>query len=53
MAQSKPNIVLIITDEQRFDTIGSLGFDFMHTPNLNRLVEEGVSSPIYHLNNGI
>ena len=38
-----PNIILIITDQQRFDTINALGFDHMDTPNLDRLVREGVS----------
>jgi arylsulfatase len=38
---SRPNILLLMTDQQRFDTIHSAGYDFMHTPNLDRLVEEG------------
>src|SRR5690606_11372854 len=32
-----------ITDQQRFDTINALGFPYADTPNLDRLVEEGVS----------
>ena len=40
---SQPNIILIITDQQRFDTINALGFPYMETPNLDRLVREGVS----------
>ena len=40
---SQPNIILIITDQQRFDTINALGFPYMNTPNLDRLVREGVS----------
>jgi len=39
----RPNIILIITDQQRYDTIRALGFPYMDTPNLDRLVEEGVS----------
>ena len=39
----QPNIILIITDQQRFDTIAGLGFDYMDTPNLDRLVAEGTS----------
>ena len=38
-----PNIVFIITDQQRYDTIAALGYDYMDTPNLDRLVNEGVS----------
>jgi choline-sulfatase len=37
-----PNIVFIITDQQRFDTVAAAGFDYMITPNLDRLVREGV-----------
>ncbi len=39
----KPNIVFIITDQQRFDTIAALGYDHMITPNLDRLVRGGTS----------
>ncbi len=43
MADQRPNIILIITDQQRYDTIRALGFPYMDTPNLDRLVHEGVS----------
>lgn len=39
----RPNIILIITDQQRYDSIAALGFDYAITPNLDRLVTEGVS----------
>lgn len=38
----RPNIVFVITDQQRHDTIGAAGFDYMETPNLDRMVREGV-----------
>jgi arylsulfatase A-like enzyme len=38
----RPNIILIITDQQRYETIKALGYDYMETPNLDRLVNEGV-----------
>ena len=38
----RPNIILIITDQQRYETIRALGYDYMETPNLDRLVNEGV-----------
>lgn len=38
-----PNIVFIMTDQQRADTIAALGYDYMHTPHLDSLVNEGVS----------
>ena len=37
----RPNIIFIITDQQRFDTINALGYPHMDTPNLDRLVREG------------
>ena len=49
MADSRPNIIFIITDQQRFDTIAALGFDYMETPHLDRLVREGVSFTNCHI----
>ncbi len=40
---SKPNIILITTDQQRFDTIQALGNDVIFTPHLNWLTDEGVT----------
>ncbi|NLS17696.1 sulfatase-like hydrolase/transferase [Rhizobium sp. P40RR-XXII] len=40
-ARQRPNIVFIMTDQQRFDTIAAAGFDYMITPNFDRLVREG------------
>ncbi|MDV7142820.1 sulfatase-like hydrolase/transferase [Tropicimonas sp. TH_r6] len=39
----RPNIVFIITDQQRYDTIAALGFDHMITPNLDKLADRGVA----------
>ncbi len=39
----RPNILWICTDQQRWDTIGALGNNFIHTPNIDRLVNEGVA----------
>jgi arylsulfatase len=39
----KPNILLIYTDQQRFDTIGAMGNSIIQTPNIDRLVNEGVA----------
>jgi arylsulfatase A-like enzyme len=43
---SRPNILFILTDDQRWDTIGALGNREISTPNLDRLVERG-----FHFNN--
>ena len=45
----KPNIVFVVTDQQRFDTIAALGFDGLKTPHLDRLVREGVSFSQCHV----
>lgn len=39
--QKQPNIIFVITDQQRFDTIAAGGFSYMKTPNLDRMVREG------------
>ena len=38
----KPNIILIMTDQQRWDTLSCLGFDHVLTPNIDRLAREGL-----------
>ena len=38
-----PNILFVMTDQQRFDTIASLGSAQAHTPNLDRLVARGAA----------
>ncbi len=43
MLPNRPNIILIITDQQRFDTIRALGVPHIDTPNLDRLVDKGVT----------
>src|SRR6056297_1999441 len=39
----RPNILWICTDQQRADTIGALGNGVIQTPNLDGLVEGGLS----------
>ena len=44
MAKSnKPNVLFIMTDQQRFDTIAALGNPLIYTPNFDRLVARGVT----------
>jgi arylsulfatase len=38
-----PNILLILTDQQRFDTIAALGNPLIRTPAVDRLVREGTA----------
>ncbi len=39
--KKRPNILFILTDDQRWDTIRALGNPEIQTPNLDRLVAEG------------
>jgi arylsulfatase len=42
-ASSRPNVLFVMTDQQRFDTIAALGAAPALTPNLDRLVRRGVA----------
>jgi arylsulfatase A-like enzyme len=39
---ARPNTVFILTDDQRWDTLGAAGNRIIRTPNLDRLASEGV-----------
>ena len=46
MSAMQPNILLITTDQQRYDASGGAGPSFLRTPHYDRLRYEGVlSSP--------
>jgi len=38
----RPNILILMTDQQRYDTIHAAGAEFMHTPQLDRLAASGI-----------
>lgn len=42
MSTTQANILLIMTDQQRYDSLGCYGVNGVQTPNLDRLAEEGV-----------
>ncbi|MCR5522744.1 MAG: sulfatase-like hydrolase/transferase [Clostridia bacterium] len=48
----KPNVLFIVTDDQRFDTIRALGNEEISTPNLDRLVHRGMSFTNAHIAGG-
>jgi len=48
----KPNIILFLTDDQRFDTIAALGNSEIRTPNLDKLVENGTAFTHAHIPSG-
>src|SRR5690606_33223770 len=41
-AQEKPNIIFILTDDQRWDALGYAGNKIIQTPEMDRLAQEGV-----------
>lgn len=41
-AAPKPNIILIMTDQQRGDCIGAMGNPYIHTPHLDSLAGDGL-----------
>src|SRR6266545_3016298 len=43
MPSTRPDILFIMTDQQRFDTIAALGNSHIYTPNLDRLVRRGIT----------
>ncbi|MEB2781317.1 sulfatase [Algoriphagus sp. C2-6-M1] len=40
--QEKPNIIFILTDDQRWDALGFSGNDIIQTPEMDKLATEGV-----------
>ena len=40
---TRPNVLFVMTDQQRFDTIAALGNAHIHTPHLDRLVRRGIA----------
>lgn len=49
---SKPNVLFILTDDQRYDTIHALGNRQIKTPNLDKLVENGTAFTHAHIPGG-
>ncbi len=41
-AETKPDIIVILTDDQRFDAMGFMGHPFLETPHMDRLARDGV-----------
>lgn len=50
--QKHPNVLILFTDDQRFDTVHALGNDEIQTPSLDKLVAEGVSFTQAHIMGG-
>jgi arylsulfatase len=43
MEAMQPNILLVTTDQQRYDTVGPAAPDFLRTPHLDHVSREGVT----------
>ena len=41
-ADTRPNVLLFVTDQQRFDTLGCYGNLWVDTPNIDRFAAGGV-----------
>ena len=41
-SKNAPNIIFILTDDQRYDQMGCAGHPWVRTPNIDRLAKEGV-----------
>ncbi|RCS41213.1 DUF4976 domain-containing protein [Bremerella cremea] len=42
-AAERPNLILLLTDDQRFDALGCMGNPVIKTPNIDKLAAEGVT----------
>lgn len=41
-AAERPNVIYLMTDDQRFDSLGCMGNPIIETPNIDRMAKEGV-----------
>lgn len=49
----KPNILLIMTDQQRYDSLGCYGFSAIPTPNIDSIGENGIVFKNCYVNNPV
>ncbi len=46
---ARPNVVIILTDDQGFGELGATGNPVIHTPHIDRLAAQGVSLTNFHV----
>jgi arylsulfatase A-like enzyme len=51
--EMRPNVLVLLADDQRADTIGALGNPVIQTPNLDRLVHRGMTFTGAHMQGGL
>ena len=51
--QKKPNFIFILTDDQRYDLLGTSGNELIKTPHLDQLANEGVLFTNAHVTSAI
>ena len=49
MNNQKPNILVVLCDQMRYDCMGNAGNRYIHTPHFDRLAAEGVSCTEAHV----
>ncbi len=53
MAQQRPNIVIIVSDDHAYQTISAYGSKLMQTPNIDRIANEGALFKKAYVTNSI
>ena len=53
MPDTSPNILMIMTDQQRFDSLSCYGCEIIQTPNLDKLARSGILFERCYVNNPV
>ena len=51
--ESRPNIIFILTDDQRYDLLGCTGNEIIKTPNIDKLASDGILFTNAHVTSAI
>ncbi len=51
--QSKPNVILFLTDDMGWGDAAVLGHPYLKTPNIDRFAREGSMYRNFHTNSGV
>lgn len=52
-SMSRPNVLLLYTDQQRWDSLGCYGNPFAISPNLDQLAQQGARLGHFYINNPV